>query len=121
MSRVIFIQCSNKDCDHKPYPVDEYNLDMLTKCPNCDPVSHRRANRAKQELRKLSNEPKGQRLDVGKVQSLEDGGLMLDDLPGEEIETEPEKYVAPETAEIPVITAKQAKAQATKAKRGKKK
>ena len=136
MSKVIFVKCSVEGCEFRSYPVEEKDLELLTKCPNCDPDAHSLIRKAKQQANMISNKAKsqGKTLDAGKVQSLDDGaaalkaaGVNLEDGAdglGVEVEHTPETPVVPASVgglKIPKITVAQAKAQAKKGKgKGKK-
>ncbi len=98
---VIFINCSNKDCESNPYPVAVGMEATLSKCPVCDPKAHSKATRVAAEANKIDNKPK---VDPNRVISLEEGGFILDGGPSVEVPNTHEAYVAPDDGmKIPVI------------------
>ena len=123
MSRTTFIKCSNKKCKvNRPYPVDAGMEESLKKCPQCDPKGHRAAKNAKQQSKMLSNNPKRQSFDVGRVQSLDVGAKALKEagvnLEGEGVEV-PTTHAKSEVDttggyEIPIISKAAAKASVKK-------
>ena len=123
MSKTIFIKCSNRQCKlKKSYPVDVGMEETLKKCPQCDPKGHRAAKNAKQQAKMLSNQPKRQSFDVGRVQSLDAGAKALKeagvDLTGEGVEV-PTTHAKSEVDttgghKIPIISKAYAKASAKK-------
>jgi len=123
MSKTIFIKCSNKKCPtNKSYPVDAGMEETLKKCPQCDPKGHRAAKNAKQQANMISNKPKRQSFDAGRVQSLDAGATALKkagvNLEGEgvEVSTTHAKSEVDTTGghKIPIITKAEAKASAKK-------
>ena len=128
MSKVIFINCSNKDCKYgKSYPVEAGNEEVLAKCPQCDPKAHRAIKNAKQQSKMISNKAVRQNLDAGKVESLEAGfaalkqaGANLEDGAdglGVEVDHTPVKSEAGAKIKIPTVDmTPQQKAAITRAK-----
>ena len=129
MSKVIFVKCSNKKCKYgRSYPVDVKMVEMLKKCPQCDPKAHRAVKNAKQQAKMISNKPKRQSFDAGRVQSLDAGAKALKELGvdltdgadglGTEVDYVPTASEAAAKAkgghQIPIISAADAKASAKK-------
>jgi len=74
----------------------------LQQCPLCDPKGHKKVRQAANQKQMVSNKAKGQ-LDAGKVISLVEGGVVLDDAPGVEVDHVPVESEAGSKMEIPVV------------------
>jgi len=125
MSKVMFIKCSVKGCESKAFPIDLSLEDRPTKCPICDPDTHKKAKREMNEKKKIDNS--GRKLDAGRVISLEEGmnsgqgvqehnhNMSLDG-EGVEVDTDLSNVGQgnnlPSGMEIPTISAAEAEAQA---------
>ena len=119
MSKVIFVKCANKECKNRSYPIDAGNEEMLKLCPECDPKSHHALKVKKQQATMISNKPLRQRLDAGRVESLQEGAahIVIEDKPGVEVDVvHATPDVNPNAPEVPIITASEAKIQAAKGK-----